>query len=313
VVDIDALEQAIDYIRPQVVIIDPLSAYLGGKDENKNAEIRGLLLPLTKLAEKYKVAIICVLHMNKGQGKAIYRASGSIAFGAAPRAVFCVAKDPANKDRRLFFPVKTNLSKEPPGLAYSFTPEGKLVWEDDPIDVNPEDVLGNNGGDDSDKEDKRDAEEFMDAILPPGHTISVNDLYRDARENGFTIWQIKYACRELGIKSHQVDRKWYRTRSETQGASQGVQPHTVLPDVNPNGKPPYRQNLAQGAQCVGVLPDLLPESRFLDKRLMKELAKKSEDALASRDEVTFEEIPATALSPDSKPKLYMRTKKGKKR
>jgi hypothetical protein len=329
--DVDMLEQSIKHIRPQIVIIDPLTAYLGGKDENKNAEIRGLLLPLTTLAEKYNVALLCVLHMNKSQGKAIYRASGSIAFGAAPRAVFCVAKDPDNDERRLFFPVKTNLARPPKGLAYSFDQAGKLIWESQPLDVDPEDVLGDSASA-TDREERIDAEEFLNEVLKPGETMSAVDLFRDARQNQLSERQVKYACRRLGIRSHQVNRQWFRTRPKGDSGDKSGDTNPFLsPEPKSNGKYNIEHEFTSGDKIPFVSPDVSPEPPIRqkaikkmeaalkasghDERLKKWLSDNSDAAFASRDSgVLLESVPATPLDPDTKNKVRLVIdKKGKKK
>jgi hypothetical protein len=131
-----ALEQAIlDLQACRLVIIDPLSAYLGNTDSHNNAEVRGLLAPLESLAARRRVAIVCVTHLNKNAGgPPIQRIMGSVGFSAAPRAIWGVMRDPADGRRRLFLPVKNNLTREVPGLAYTVeTAEGSgagvVVWQ----------------------------------------------------------------------------------------------------------------------------------------------------------------------------------------
>ena len=48
-----------------LVIIDPVSAYLGNADSHVNAEVRALMSPLGALAAEHGTAIVCVSHMNK--------------------------------------------------------------------------------------------------------------------------------------------------------------------------------------------------------------------------------------------------------
>jgi putative DNA primase/helicase len=50
----------------KLVIIDPISAYLGGVNSHKNVEVRSVLAPLVKLAADHGVAVVCVTHLNKG-------------------------------------------------------------------------------------------------------------------------------------------------------------------------------------------------------------------------------------------------------
>jgi hypothetical protein len=157
--DLDALDDAIRQTSAVLVIIDPLSAYLGsrqgrGADSFKDSDVRGLLAPLKDLAEQTGVAIVAVMHLNKdAQRRVIARGQGSLGFVAAARSVLIVGHDPEDETRRRRFlmPVKGNLSAKAPTLAYAFEPiaddpeRARLVWEDRPVpdaDRDPEAVLG---------------------------------------------------------------------------------------------------------------------------------------------------------------------------
>ena len=78
-----------------VVVIDPITAYMGDTDSHKNADVRGLLAPLSELAARYDTAIIAISHLTKAVGaKALMRVTGSLAFVAAARAAYLVTNDP---------------------------------------------------------------------------------------------------------------------------------------------------------------------------------------------------------------------------
>ena len=102
----------------RLIVIDPISAYLGGVDSHSNAEVRGILAPLVAFAGRFGVAVLCITHLRKSAGAAIYRAISSIAFAAAARAVWAVASDPEDGDRRLLLAVKQNLSGNEGGLGF---------------------------------------------------------------------------------------------------------------------------------------------------------------------------------------------------
>ena len=51
-----------------LIDIDPITAYLGGVDSHKNAEVRGVLAPLAAMAAETEAAIVCVSHLNKAGG-----------------------------------------------------------------------------------------------------------------------------------------------------------------------------------------------------------------------------------------------------
>ena len=121
--DVDVLMKTVQAIPDtKLVIIDPITAYMEGKNENKNAEVREYLNPLSNLARTADISIIGISHFNKNQmtQAAAYRVLGSIGFTAAVRAVWLVHQDPDNEINRFFIPLKGNLSKAPTGLSYTF-------------------------------------------------------------------------------------------------------------------------------------------------------------------------------------------------
>lgn len=70
--------------KASLLIVDPLTAYLGGIDSHKNADVRAFMAPLSELAQKMEMAVVCVSHLNKSSGnEAVFRISDSMAFVAA--------------------------------------------------------------------------------------------------------------------------------------------------------------------------------------------------------------------------------------
>ena len=95
-----------------LIVIDPISAYLGNTDSHVNAKVRGLLAPLAQLASSLQTAVVAVDHLNKSNLPALYRPGGSIAFVAAARAVWLFAKNPDDAAQRLMLPGKLNLAPD---------------------------------------------------------------------------------------------------------------------------------------------------------------------------------------------------------
>ncbi len=74
----------------RLVVIDPVSAYLKGVNDNRNAVLRGVLMPLKRLAERLGAAVVLVSHLTKGgsaNGK--HRVLGSIAYVAPAAPTSC--------------------------------------------------------------------------------------------------------------------------------------------------------------------------------------------------------------------------------
>ena len=201
--DLAALENAIESCRDcRLVVIDPVSAYLGGVDSHKNAEMRGLLAPLGTLAGRHNIAVVVVTHLNKSSGgPAVYRAIGSIAFAAAARAAWGVAKDKGNEDRRLFLPIKNNLAANTGGLAYrivSVPSRGACVsWEPDPVNMSADDAFSSDHANGGAPTKLDDASNWLRDQLSEGPRRS-NDVERNAREAGFSVGTLRRAKARIG-------------------------------------------------------------------------------------------------------------------
>lgn len=113
--------------RLKLIVVDPISAFLGKIDGNASSEVRGLLYELKGIAEEVDCSVILVTHNNKnGVGqKAVSRASGSHAFGAAARMVYAFGIKPLEEDEEppkeqqfAMAPIKNNLTKDPDTLVY---------------------------------------------------------------------------------------------------------------------------------------------------------------------------------------------------
>jgi hypothetical protein len=68
--DVAALEDALKQLPDvELVIIDPIGSFLGGDtDTHRDNEVRSVLTPVAKLAEKYGPAVVVVAHRRKGGG-----------------------------------------------------------------------------------------------------------------------------------------------------------------------------------------------------------------------------------------------------
>jgi hypothetical protein len=199
--DVEKLEKLamlVDNVK--MIIIDPISAYLGKIDSHRNTEVRNALNPVIKFCEEIGACLLCVTHLNKGggSGNALSRVTGSIAFSAAARASFVITRDPDNPDRRLMLPLKNNLAKDTHGFAYKIEEKEVsgiittcVAWESDKINLSAEEVLTTQGGK---AENKLFAEEFLREELKDGFEIPSNELYKRAEEHGISpkvLWNTK--------------------------------------------------------------------------------------------------------------------------
>ena len=183
--DIDALGELLGRTpHPLLIIIDPISAYVGSVDDHRNSEVRALLAQLATLAREFDVAVVLVHHLNKTKsGSAIQRVMGSTAYIAAVRVAWLVAPAPDDKNRRLLTKIKSNLARDPGGLAFSIeaakgTP--KLAWEDGVVDLDANDILAA-PHEDRTPSKKEQAERWLRELLSEGPILAVKatELARD--------------------------------------------------------------------------------------------------------------------------------------
>lgn len=203
--DIERLDAVVYETGAVLVVIDPLSAYLGAKTESwLDTTIRSILAPLAAMAERRRVTIICIMHLSKDQQKqAMYRAQGSLAFVAAARAAFAVTEDPDDKNRRLFLPLKLNVARKPPGLAFRLWEDEnevlRVAWEDGTVDVDIEQALRGPASPE-DRAEQQDAIGFLQQVLKDGalKATEVTAQAKLARVPERTLYRAKAA---LKIKS----------------------------------------------------------------------------------------------------------------
>ena len=140
------LEEKIINFKPDIVVIDPLTSYLGGINMYVPNEVRDVLKPLKDLAQKYNCAMVFIMHLNKGNGSATNRVLGSIDFVSMARSVLLVAEDPTNSSQRLVLPLKTNLMKdsEKTALCYKINDNRAIEWIENRDNINADDILFQN-------------------------------------------------------------------------------------------------------------------------------------------------------------------------
>jgi putative DNA primase/helicase len=210
--DIDRLAEAIEKLgNVALVVIDPISAYLGDANSHNNAEVRALLAPLGDLAARHGSAIVGVSHLNKGgSNEALLRVTGSLAFVAAARAAFVITSDKEDPRRRLFLPLKNNIGSDTSGLAFAIEPVtvpssagpidvSRVSWESEGVAITADEAMAP-AMDSEERTDLDDARSFLLALLQDGPVPSTQ-VRRDSDGAGHSWATIRRAQRALGIEA----------------------------------------------------------------------------------------------------------------
>jgi putative DNA primase/helicase len=194
----------------KLVIIDPISSYLGKVDSHKNADVRSVLEPLGEMAGRLRVAVICNNHFSKGGGSANSRVIGSVAFVNQARAAFIVTPDEEDETRMLLIPSKMNIAPIRHGLAYRIEGcliefEGqeiatsRIMYESTPITITADQALAALDGSSENRSEKSEAIDFLTDALRDG-PVSAKALKKDAGDAGISPKSLRSARETLGIK-----------------------------------------------------------------------------------------------------------------
>lgn len=211
--NLNELETMINEIKEvSMIVVDPLSAYLSGIDSYKNTDVRSMLVPLSKLAEQYDIAIVGVEHPPKSSnGRAMNQVGGSIAFVAASRSAYLVSKDPEDEERRLFLKIKNNLSNFSGGISFTVEshklPNGieisKVLWRDEPVTVTADEVLAYYNQTEFQHKKELRAKWFKEELADGPKNAA--EVKKKALNEGITEKQLRNTIEYVGASSNKTD------------------------------------------------------------------------------------------------------------
>ena len=214
----------------RLLIIDPLTAFLpdGKVDTWRDSSIRGALAPLARVADQAKIAVVAVVHLNKGAGgDPMRRIGGSIGLPAAARSVLLLADNPdcPGAERRILAHAKSNYGR----LSRSLLLE---IQENEDLETAQLVEIGKStysAGDlvcEPESQSRLDeAIDFLEVELAGGGR-QARELLKTAEKAGITEITLQRARRRLGVKSEKVgfDHWAWKLPEET----------TSAPDTNGN-------------------------------------------------------------------------------
>ena len=273
--DLELLEAKIEEIGDvALVVIDPISSYLGTTESHKNAEVRGVLEPLTETAERMRVAVLSVTHFSKGgsnsTSKALHRFIGSIAFVGAPRMAFAVIEDADNPERRLLLSAKNNLAAPPSGIAYRLRQTivghgivaSRVDWEPEHVTITANEALAADAGNIGTRPCE-DAESFLRELLADG-PVPAKQVRVDADSMGFTWATVRRAKNRLGIKPHKAGMDGGWAWSLPKMLNEGEDAHLINPSTFGTSE---HLRVIEGGQSSPPHDDGVPDlPAFLDRR-----------------------------------------------
>lgn len=133
----------------RLLIIDPVTAFLGSADANDNKEVRRVLNEVVKLAESKRFCVVLITHQKKSVASAINSTMGAQSFVAVARIVNGLFKDPDDEEKRtrLLLPFKNNHGPDVCGKRFRIAklegPHEKthIVWDSEPEYRTADDIM----------------------------------------------------------------------------------------------------------------------------------------------------------------------------
>lgn len=241
--DIVRLENAIESMGDvKLIIIDPISAYMGKTDSHNNEAVRGMLTPISALAIKHQVAVLLVTHLNKSKDpNPMARVIGSIGLVAAARAGYIVQKDAEQPEKRYFLPIKNNVGNDKDGFSFeieAYTIDetistSRVRWHPDLVIakkiLQPEPETQTNG-----------AKAYLENLLSEGF-LPAQQIFDLAEGMGYSKSSIQRAANALKINKRKFGFNpsvWFWSLSPLEGIEdseefkQMMPQSSLLPDDN---------------------------------------------------------------------------------
>jgi hypothetical protein len=196
----------------KLIVVDPVSAYLGGLDDHRNAELRGMLSPLKVMAERLNVAVVLVSHFTKSGGtNGKRRVIGSIAYVGASRANFGFVRDSTDSTGRrvLLCDNGGNLAPTAPTLAYVVEDRGngpRVEWLDIEVATTLEEALAaemaaNAPRDSGETGERKEAAAWLKEMLGNGSALAT-EILDAAPKCGVSLRTLKRAKADIGVESY---------------------------------------------------------------------------------------------------------------
>lgn len=207
---VEEVEDAIERIKPAVVVFDTLNTYIGGADTHKASEAQQAIGWFKLLAKRFNCSVVVLRHLTKGSrdGKALYRGQGSISFAGMARVVMSVGTMPDDPEVRVMAITKINVARPPKALTFTITAlpdtlkendRSKFEWGDF-VDISADEFIGAvpKVGEKS-VSDGDEAAKFLRDALKDG-SAEVKKIERTAEARSINLKALARAADTLGVK-----------------------------------------------------------------------------------------------------------------
>lgn len=185
-----------------LLVIDPLSAFLPRSTASNEQAARQAIGPLSGLAAETGCAVLLVRHrVGAGGPNAAYRGRGSTGILGLARTAMVLARHPDDPELRVLAMTKTNLGAAGGSLGFRLTANG-VVECTGAVDLSADELCGPTAAQVSRRPRERAAEFLREALASGPRPVS--ELEKLAAERGISWKTVLRAKEGVGVKSEQV-------------------------------------------------------------------------------------------------------------
>lgn len=205
---IEEVEEAVERMKPLVVVFDTLNTYIGKANTHNSAESQQAFKWFKLLATRFNCSVVVLRHLTKGtrDGKALYRGQGSIAFAGLARVVMTVGTMPDDPDTRVMAVTKINVTRAPKALSFTITElpdtlkerdRSKFAWGEfvditsDELTAGPPPVKGATELD--------EAKKWLGELLSKG-AVELKKIERAAEDRSISMRTVFRASEAIGVR-----------------------------------------------------------------------------------------------------------------
>lgn len=204
----DAVLDAIDELRPVMVVFDTINTYIGKADTHNSTETQQAFVRFKEIASRYNVAVLVLRHLTKSKTNvsALYRGQGSIAFAGLARVVITVGKSPDEPEDRVMAVTKINVAKTPKALTFRVQElpdtlkeqdRSKFIWGDF-VDLTSDDIVAVDAKKSNGESAVDQCVSWLKDVLDDGEVEGAR-LAAMAEKRGFGSKTVSRAAEALGI------------------------------------------------------------------------------------------------------------------
>jgi archaellum biogenesis ATPase FlaH len=200
--------QAIEALKPTLVVFDTLNTYIGGADTHKASETQQAFKRFVDIARRFDCSVMVLRHLTKSsKERALYRGQGSISFTGLARVVLTVGCSPDDDDTRVMAVTKINVTRAPKALTFTIEAlpdtlkeqdRSRFVWGDF-VDLTADEIVAARPNDAREKNGEHDdAVTWLRDQLQDG-SQTFDSLKRKAEQRSVSVKALYRAADELGV------------------------------------------------------------------------------------------------------------------